>query len=240
MSRSAPFLVTLLFTAHSLFVHPILASTLRGRATEVWRPVGIGDVDVVVTAIPAGRRLQAVKTDANGDYWLAELPKGQVEIKYSRDGYQEKPTVHNVTLVDGPNRDDVKMAPDNVALAEYREYGVKLFQAESKATVDEDTRVILAHLPEEKRAAMTEGYASLAAAGRDDDAHKQAIAALLLSLELTSRSRILRQVEERLNSLSAQFAQIVTTRRIDQGVVVTVKSHLSSDLPRVRRTPHPA
>ncbi|HEX7677305.1 MAG TPA: carboxypeptidase-like regulatory domain-containing protein, partial [Thermoanaerobaculia bacterium] len=208
--------------------------------TRLWTHNGIGDVDVVV-AIPGGKRLQAVKTDANGNYSLAELPKGQrVEINYSLDGYQEKPTVHYVTLVDGANRDDARMAPDDAALAEYREYGAKLFQAETTASIDEDIRVILAHLPDEKRTAVTEGYASLAASGRDEDAHKQSIAALLLSFESASRSRTLRHIEESVSALAAQFAQIVPAGRVDQGPVVTVKTHLSSDPPSMRRIPHPA
>src|SRR5437763_17130671 len=103
MSRSAAFLVALLVTIQSFSVRPVLASTLKGRVTRLWEKNGIGDVDVVVVAIPGGKRLQAVKTDANGDYSLTELPKGLVDIKYSLNGYQENPTVHHLTLVDGAN-----------------------------------------------------------------------------------------------------------------------------------------
>jgi outer membrane protein OmpA-like peptidoglycan-associated protein len=180
-------------------------------------------------AIPGGRKLQAVKTDANGNYAVAELPQGRrVEIKYWREGYQEKPTLHYVTLVEGANRDDAKMAPEDAALAQYQEYGEKLFHAESTASIDEDTRVMFAHLPEEKLAALTEGYASVAAAGGDKVARQQAATALRLHFESASLYRSLHRLEERTNALAAQLAEIAPTRRDERGIVVTVPARFAS------------
>jgi outer membrane protein OmpA-like peptidoglycan-associated protein len=204
----------------ALTVSPLLASSLNGRVTRAWSTDGIIDVAVAVS-IPSGKSFPTVKTDAYGNYTINELPQGQrVKIKYTRDNYQESPTYHYVTLVEGTNQDTVKMAPDDASESQYREYGAKLFQAEAIGSVDDDMLAMFAHLPPEKRALVADAYAALAAHG--EPAQQLARANVLVTFDVAAQSRRQRQMEESLNAIAAQLSNIALTKREKRSVVVTI------------------
>jgi outer membrane protein OmpA-like peptidoglycan-associated protein len=201
---------------------PLLGSSLNGKVTRAWSTAGVGDVIVTVSA-PDGKALQTVKTDADGNFAINQLPKGQrIAIKYTRDHYQESPTYHYLTLAEGTNNDFVRMSPDDAPESQYREYGARLFHDEATGTVDDETRTMLAHLSPAQRALVADAYASLVAGGHGEDAEKQARTRLLASFDTAASAERKRDVEENLNAIASRLSWFAFTKRDERGVVVTI------------------
>jgi OmpA-OmpF porin, OOP family len=196
------------------------SSTLDGKATQKWSAVGIGDVEVTV-GIPGGSTLQTTRTDADGKYSIGDLPAGRrVEVKYLRDGYQEKPTLHYVTLADGKNFDEVSMSPEDGDSSQFREYGAMLFKRDQAALIDTEAHAMYAHLPADKRTAVAEGWASLAAAGKGEDERKMLTAYFLDELESASKNESRHRAQEHLNALAVEVGELAYTHRDSGGALV--------------------
>jgi outer membrane protein OmpA-like peptidoglycan-associated protein len=224
MSRLA-LMIALMCTAQAA-----ISSTVDGKATKKWSEIGIEDVEVTV-AIPGGAPLQTTKTDADGKFSVKGLPAGRrVEIKYLRDDYQEKPTFHYLTLVDGSNFDNVSMSPEEGNVNQFREYGAMLYHRDQKVFIDTETYAMYAHLPAEKRAAVAEGWVTSAEVGISEEVKTIAIEAFLLKLESAAAAERSRQNEEHLNALAAEVGALAYTRRdLKGGLVISVPAVYKSE-----------